>query len=386
MLRMQKSSSRNTALLLAAAVGWQVTGCDSGSSGSEPKPEPQPVNAACTVPTGTFDLHCALTEESAGCPAGVAESFETEWVLEGKLGSTRDSECTSTAKWSSASGCELEVTESCSDGARTELRAILEGDESESAFAVEATQSQPGCTAVYKGVAVRAKGRDAGHGLAAGDGGALRPKDAGVAITTPDSREEGPFTGEVLSAAMEKSQGGDPVPFWLYRGGFAPLDNKVLPIAADAVRHHAANPDLWTRWRRTSAGVERKVDSGWKQLAYDIEYVALPTGTKLNGTFSQDVVIGSTAGVQTRYRFAPDGSFAACKLTVFATGSIRPEHILRRGTYEVDGFVVRLRGTSGTNETESIVYDPARPGSAWVNNTPLERLNIVSTSTSPCDD
>jgi hypothetical protein len=333
---------------------------------------------------GTFDLHFALTEESAGCPAGVVESFETEWVLEGELGSTRDSECTSTAKWSSASGCELEVMESCSDGTRTELRAILEDDES--SFAVEATQSQSGCTTEYKGVAVRAKGRDAGRGLAAGDGGGVRTRDAGVVVPPAAPEEEGPFTGEVLRAAMEKSQGGDPVPFWLYRGGFAPLDNKVLPIVADAVRHHAANPDLWTRWRRTSAGVERMVDSGWKPLAYDMEYVALPTGTKLNGTFSQDVLIGSTAGVQTRYRFTSDGSFAACKLTVFATGSIRPEHILRRGTYEIDGFLLRLRGTSGTNETESIVYDPARPGSAWVNNTPLQRLNIVSTSTSPCDD
>jgi hypothetical protein len=208
--------------------------------------------------------------------------------------------------------------------------------------------------------------------------------DAG--LTTSDPDEGGPFTGEVSVAAMEQSQGGDPVPFWLYRGGFAPLDRDVLPLAADAVKHRAANPELWTRWRRTEAGVERKVDSGWKRLAYDMEYTALPKGTRVNGTFGRDLVIGSTAGVQTRYRFSTDGSFAACKLTTFATGSIRPEHILRQGSYEIDGFVVRLRGTNGTNEVESIVYDPERSGSAWVDNIPLRRLNKVSTSTSPCDD
>ena len=55
------------------------------------------------------------------------------------------------------------------------------------------------------------------------------------------------------------------------------------------------------------------------------------------------------------------------------------------GTYEVDGFVLRLVRKSGTREAFSFVYDPAqRPNTMWIDRNRLTRDNGAST-TEPLD-
>jgi hypothetical protein len=194
-------------------------------------------------------------------------------------------------------------------------------------------------------------------------------------VAEPD---QGSFDGKIVAAAMDEAVGGFPVPVWLYKGGVYPTDDDgLLPIPGEAVKHRAANPDLWSAWRRTPNGVERKIGRDWSPLAYDDEYAALAAGTRVNATFNSS----ADRYQERKYRFTSAGRFEYCR--EIAVASLRPEY--GSGTYEVDGYVIRLRYSGGTVETLSFVYDPKlRPNSLWVDGSPFKRDNTVGTSALAC--
>jgi hypothetical protein len=211
-----------------------------------------------------------------------------------------------------------------------------------------------------------------------GNDAAVTP--TGVGVTPPGStappimQATGIFDGEIVAAAMDKSVGGYPVPFWLYKGGVAPFDTDgLLPISADAVKHRAANPDLWTEWRRVANSVERKVGRDWKLLAYDDEYAALPSGTTVDATFNAEYDAYQTR----KYRFSDDNTFEYCKYVSLVQSGERSS-----GTYDIDGYVIRLRFPNGSSESYSFVYDPSkRPNTMWFNQTPFKRVNNETAAT-----
>lgn len=190
--------------------------------------------------------------------------------------------------------------------------------------------------------------------------------------------DQSSFDGKIVAAAMDDAVGGYPVPVWLYKGGVYPTDDDgLLPIPAEAVKHRAANPDLWSTWRRTADGVERKIGREWSLLAYDDEYTALAAGTRINGTF----VSSGDRYQERKYRFTIAGRFEYCR--EIAVASLRPEY--GSGTYEIEGYVIRLRYSGGTTETLSVVHDPRqRPNTIWVDGSPFKRNNTVGTSALAC--
>lgn len=192
-------------------------------------------------------------------------------------------------------------------------------------------------------------------------------KDAG-----PVAKPSEPFTGEIESAAMEQANGGWPVPYWLYKGGVAPDDTDgLLPIPEEAVKHRAANPDLWTEWRRTPDGVERKIGERWKLLAYKDEYGPLPKGSSLTGTFSWL----NNAYEDRKYRFNANFTFDYCSYT-----TVISRKAFGHGTYEIDGFVIRLIYSNAT-EAYSFIYDPKnKPNTLWFDEVPYKRDNTPDTT------
>jgi len=219
------------------------------------------------------------------------------------------------------------------------------------------------------------------------DSGTVSPstRDAGTMGTpaTPTSgsaaeMDPGSFDGKIVAAAMDDAVGGFPVPIWLYKGGVYPTDDDgLLPIPAEAVKHRTANPDLWSAWRRTPNGVERKIGREWSPLAYDDEYAALAPGSRINATFNSSGDVYQ----ERKYRFTSTGRFEYCR--EIAVASIRPEY--GSGTYEVDGYVIRLRYSGGTVETLSFVHDPKlRPNSIWVDGSPFKRDNTAASTALAC--
>jgi hypothetical protein len=195
---------------------------------------------------------------------------------------------------------------------------------------------------------------------------------------------QGTFDGTILAAAMSGTVGGGKGPFWLYNGGVSPTDEEgLLPIPAEALKHRAANPDLWIPWRRAADGtVERSIEGKWKPLAYDDEYAALPKGSSFAGTFESAATVADIAGRIRKYRFAKSGSYEFCELFV-AGSSISEERA--SGTYQVDGYVIKLVSKSGTQETFSLVYDPSqRPNTMWIDRGMFTRDNGAS-ATEPLD-
>jgi hypothetical protein len=202
--------------------------------------------------------------------------------------------------------------------------------------------------------------------------------------SAPDPSQSGPFTaptsnlgtfdGEVASAATVLTPAGFAIPIFLYKGGVTPTNyDGLVPTPAGAVKHRADNPDLWTEWRRTPAGVERKINKNWELV--DDEYAPLAMGTTVSSTF---LAAHRTFG-QRKYRLSADHTFKYCDYLRVA-GNQKSETF--SGTYEIDGFVVRLHHADGSTDLYSFVYDPtARPNTMWIDREAFMRANTETEST-----
>jgi hypothetical protein len=170
---------------------------------------------------------------------------------------------------------------------------------------------------------------------------------------------------------MGRAVGGFPVPVWLYKGGLA-IDGKdaPLPIKSVAYAHQRANPDLWYPWRKTAEGFEVKLNRDWALLDYQDSYGPLPRGTTLDAAFSSENDTYTT----TMYGFSNDDSFDYCDYIGLLHSGHRDS-----GKYEVDGYTIRLRYASGSEETLSFIHDPvAHPNTVWVDGTPYKRTRSGS--------
>lgn len=225
----------------------------------------------------------------------------------------------------------------------------------------------------------------AGPPLFAADGGAVgRVGDGGIRVpigvdaAAPSTIDAGRptenasevFDGTVVAVVLTRSVGGFQVPLWLYKGGFAPSDDDgLLPIPAQALKHRAANPDLWTRWRRTAKGVERMSDGEWIAADASEEFAPLPKGTKLTGIYQLD----PGYYLERTYEFSASGTFTYCQVISLTLSKTRYS-----GTYEVDGYVLRLRTSGGDVESLSLVHDAQRrPNTMWIDDGPYKRLNVA---------
>lgn len=171
----------------------------------------------------------------------------------------------------------------------------------------------------------------------------------------------------------------NPTPVVLFRSGDALKRIAALKEGdtVDAVK--AAAPKDWTKWRRNGAVLELLSDKGWKKLDYQTTMDPLPRGFKLDGKYLRlsgmgNLAMGGTSGVTawSELTFTPDGAFAfgggasaearSGDTRTFAAG----ESATRKGTYEIDGYVLTLRHAGGRVEYRLIVADPKDPGAVWI--------------------
>jgi hypothetical protein len=177
----------------------------------------------------------------------------------------------------------------------------------------------------------------------------------------------------IASVAFEQSKAQSPIPVLLFEGGFASFEVEQLVTPIDIAYDLIERPTAWPAWRRGAAGVELSRGGAWTPVLYKYECAPLPAGTTLAGLFERRAssVVGNQAAVQTvtRYRFGTDGSFAACemkKTAIVALGSITTERTESRGTYQIDGYKVRLINEDASSVTQPFFYDPARPTRMWL--------------------
>jgi len=176
--------------------------------------------------------------------------------------------------------------------------------------------------------------------------------------------------GEPQAAALYTSALDRPVPFLLYPDGLACLDANVVTTGIDAATHRAQNPDQWTHWRRNGGVLETQDERGaWKAKRPD-EIAPLAKDSRLRAAllYENGVEVGSGGYYERmRYLLLADGRFRSCfRATGFATGVVSGKKLgKRKGTYQIDGFVVRLTHEDGEKQTLSFVYSPTLK-QAWV--------------------
>lgn len=176
-------------------------------------------------------------------------------------------------------------------------------------------------------------------------------------------------------------------PIVLFRDGTALLDIEALGQPAQLAAHRRANPDDWSRWRRSGAELqlERRGRNGatWEKLYFQTTYPRLPAGFRLEGRFRSLSGVGNIAAGGTdsvvayqEYTFAGDGrvlrgggagSSATAGDFSVATASAAPS---RRGRYRIDGLVLAIDWDDGSRESRLIVADPKDPKTAiWLDGT-----------------
>lgn len=170
-----------------------------------------------------------------------------------------------------------------------------------------------------------------------------------------------------------------PTPVVLFKSGDALWRIAALKEgdSVDALR--AARPADWTRWRRAGGVLEIEKQGEWQKLDYQKTMDALPRGFKLDGRYGKlsgtgNVAMGGTSSVTvwSQLAFSRDGSFvsgggasasARAGDTSTVAGGTTPE---RRGSYELDGYVLTLKHADGRVEHRLMVTDEKDPGVVWL--------------------
>jgi hypothetical protein len=175
----------------------------------------------------------------------------------------------------------------------------------------------------------------------------------------------------------------DIYPMVLFRNGEALKDVKGLTYSEGLNAHRSANPDQWTKWRRSGGRVELQTSEGWKPLPFGQTYQSLPSQFRLNGTYRSlsgtgNVAIGGNSSVAAwrTYTFSSDGRVvrdggAGASSGGTVSSSTAPN---QRGRYEVDGLILRIQYEDGTTEERILITNPKDPKSAiWLDGTGYSR-------------
>lgn len=179
----------------------------------------------------------------------------------------------------------------------------------------------------------------------------------------------------------------DVFPVLMLRSGELVKDVAALREPGGLDAHRAAHPAAWTRWRRQGGSLELLTTEGWKPLAYQTSYAALPANLVLDGGFralggTGNVALGGSDSVAVwdAYRFAPDGrverSGGAGASAAFGDAGVttRSTAAGRRGRYRIDGLTLVIDYDDGAREQRVLVIDPRAPDKAlWLDGTAYVR-------------
>lgn len=167
----------------------------------------------------------------------------------------------------------------------------------------------------------------------------------------------------------------DIYPIVLLKNGEALTDVRGLRFPAGLTSHRAAEPQHWTRWRRSGAKVDVLKDGRWEPLPFDNTYARLPADLRLSGRFRSTSGVGNVAvgGQQSvtvvdEYRFSPDGRVARSG-AVGSTAQAGDTRVATRGgpgersgRYRMDGLLLHIDYDDGSREQRVLITDPAKPG------------------------
>ncbi len=179
----------------------------------------------------------------------------------------------------------------------------------------------------------------------------------------------------------------DVFPVLMLRSGDLVKDVAALREAGGLDAHRAAHPAAWTRWRRQGGNLELLTTEGWKPLAYQTSYAALPADLVLNGRFralggAGNVALGGSDSVAVwdAYAFTRDGrverSGGAGASAAFGDAAVttRSTAATRRGRYRIDGLTLVIDYDDGARERRVLVIDPQAPDKAlWLDGTAYVR-------------
>jgi hypothetical protein len=220
-----------------------------------------------------------------------------------------------------------------------------------------------------------AKADASGSGGGAGNAG--RP-----AQNQPQSAAQGappsvPSNGPEL-VVFDSGASNIPAPLLLFAAGYASFNLDLLLHPVDVATDVVTHPGAWLEWRRGADRVEYRTSAGWHRVAYNNEYSALPRGTRLAGTYEHTFESAGAAAVteeRRRYRYEEDGTFALCTVTrkTVINGQWLLDSLERQGTYEIEGYTIRIVDSDGVASTWPFFYRPELT-SMWTDGRPFAIL------------
>jgi hypothetical protein len=167
----------------------------------------------------------------------------------------------------------------------------------------------------------------------------------------------------------------DIYPVLLFRNGDLLMDVSALAYAGGLEAHKKSKPDKWQKWRRNDGKLQRSGSEGWRDLAFQVSYPKLPDDFSLNGKFRSTSGIG-TAGESVvawrQYQFSANGQVereaGVGSNSKVANGSTVSKTVApnRKGSYRVEGLMLRMAYDDGSNESYVLVTDPKDPRAIWL--------------------
>jgi hypothetical protein len=155
----------------------------------------------------------------------------------------------------------------------------------------------------------------------------------------------------------------------LLKDGWATRNTRVLFMPVDVVADRTANPGAYRQWKNFSNGLAEWNGRAWILYEYQDQYAPLPKGATVQGAFTRLTGGGSIAtggdiliASQQAYNFGKDGTFARNVSGVVSSTSVTAANLppKQHGTYEIDGYRLRLHYADGSGFTTSIVTTGTR--------------------------
>ena len=171
----------------------------------------------------------------------------------------------------------------------------------------------------------------------------------------------------------------NPTPLVMFRNGDALYEIEGLKFPGGLAAHRAANPDDWTKWRRSGGKYQVFGKKGWENLYYNTTMNRLPKGFMLDRSYRRvggggNVAVGGTSSVVfwSNLAFDRGGNFVsgsgagsstqAGGTGVVTSGSAPSEY----GKYAIEGYTLTLRFADGKVESRMIVADPNDASVIWL--------------------
>jgi hypothetical protein len=174
----------------------------------------------------------------------------------------------------------------------------------------------------------------------------------------------------------------NPEPVVLFRNGEALRDAEGLNFAGGLAAHKSANPDDWTKWRRSGSAIEIMKSDGWKKITYTKTMDRLPSGFALQGTYRSTsgagslaigggdaVVAWSTMSFDRQGGFSSGGGAGASSSSSAGSVVTSGQAPNSYGRYSIDGYTLTLNYADGRTERRMIVTEVSDPKVIWLDGT-----------------